>query len=114
MTEPQSRSDGAIKSMSIKELMGSDEEYFRWIKGDGETGFVANIRDTREEYVMLHRATCGAIRNRLRAGYTYTETGREKVWSDCYDELEEWAREHVRPIGQAGEVEILRCDCLDQ
>ena len=60
------------------EFDGDDEAYLDWLAVYPE-GFVVNVRRKRSpDYVVLHRAVCGAIGNRRPEAGAYTARGYVK------------------------------------
>lgn len=65
----------APADVRVLEFDGDDDGYFDWLAVYPD-GYVVNARRKRSpDYVVLHRATCGSISNRLVESGAYTARG---------------------------------------
>ena len=78
----------------------NDEQgYFAWLSGH-PNGFVLNVRDRYDpNYVVLHRASCGAISSLKVADGAYTERGFKKWCADTIESLRNAAKREGRTDG---------------
>ena len=76
----------------IIEFMDDDKGYLAWLAGHPD-GYVLNCeRPPRPAYLMLHRATCGAISGKPGRRWT---VAYQKVCAETFKEIEAW----TGPIG---------------
>lgn len=72
----------------FREFDGDDEGYFDWLDVYPH-GYVVNVRRKRSpDYVVLHRATCGAISNRKAAPGSYTARAYVKYCGETLADVE--------------------------
>ena len=65
----------AAGDVRVREFDGDDDGYFDWLAVYPD-GYVVNVRRKRSpDYVVLHRATCGSISNRMVEPGAYTARG---------------------------------------
>lgn len=88
--------------MSATEFIDRESEYFRWLAAHPH-GFVINTRRIPDNrYLVLHRASCGSIRNHRgmsAAPGGFTTRGYIKICADEVSALSAWVRTHGRPDG---------------
>ena len=92
------------------EFNNDDKAYLQWLDNNPK-GFVINMQRSKStSYMILHRATCNTIANRLRYPEgAYTEREYIKICATQITDLRNWARQHGRIDGLAGS-ECSRCN----
>jgi hypothetical protein len=82
------------------EFTGDDADYLKWLD-EHPGGFIINIRRHRSpQYMVLHKATCGIIKNTTGIpDGGYTTRSYIKICSTDLNALRAWGRRYGRPDG---------------
>ena len=76
-------------------LFPSDDEFLTWAAANPK-GFVLNLRSNFDPgYVVLHKASCGALTGNSYLEGALTQRWYSKVGADSPDALLDWIRAHV-------------------